>query len=124
MKSLGRAPERLLGGLRLAVAGAFVAPAVAARMLTIEPTPQSAYLLRLWAARNVAMTAGLWISSGHARRLWWQTGIACDALDVAAGLLALREGKPRAAALADAGAALVATALGTAGLVADGRRGR
>jgi len=109
----------LLGALRLPGAGALAAPALAARALSLERGPHSAYLVRLFAARNAAMTAGLLLSAPPARRLWWQTAIACDALDVGAGLLALREGKPRSSALVDVGAASLATALGLAGLVAD-----
>jgi hypothetical protein len=119
MKPEGKRTRLLLGGLRLATAGSFVAPRLAARAFAVEASPQSAYLVRLFAARNVALAAGLWISPAPARRLWWQTGIACDALDVGAALLALREGKPRSAALADAAAALVATGLGVAGLLAE-----
>jgi hypothetical protein len=124
MKRAHTSTRWLLGGLRLAGAGSFVAPQVAVRVLSLDASPQSAYLVRLFAARNAAMIAGLWLSRGRARRLWWQTGIACDVLDVGAGLLALREGKPRAAALLDAGAAFAATALGVAGLVAEGGEGR
>jgi hypothetical protein len=116
--------RRSLGLLRLVGAGGFLAPRVATGVLALEPGPHSAYLVRLFAARNVAMTAGLWRSAGAARRLWWQTGIAGDALDVAAGLLALRGGKARSSALLDVGAALAATALGVAGLLGEGGEGR
>jgi hypothetical protein len=109
----------LLGALRLPGAGAFAAPQLATRMLSLPSGPHSAYLVRLFAARNAAMTAGLLLSAPPARRLWWQTAVACDALDVAAGLLALREGKARSSALLDVGAAALATALGLAGLAAD-----
>jgi len=109
----------LLGALRLPGAGAFAAPQLATRVLSLPSGPHSAYLVRLFAARNAAMTAGLLLSAPPARRLWWRTAIACDALDVGAGLLALREGKPRPSALVDIGAAALATALGLAGLVAD-----
>lgn len=109
----------LLGALRLPGAGAFATPQLAARILSLERGPHSAYLVRLFAARNVALTAGLLLSAPPARRLWWQTGVACDALDVAAGLLALREGKERSSALVDVGAAGLATVLGLAGLLAE-----
>jgi hypothetical protein len=113
-----------LGLLRLPGAGAFLAPQLAARVLALEPTPHSAYLVRLFAARNAVMIAGLWLSAAPARRLWWQTGIACDALDVAAALLALRAGKARSSALVDVGAALAATALGVAGLLSEAGEAR
>jgi hypothetical protein len=119
-----RDPRLLLGALRLTAAGAFLAPRLAARILALEPVPESAYLVRLFAARNVAMTAGLWASGGRERRLWWQTGIFCDALDVLAAALALREGKARSSSLVDAGASLAATGLGVAGLLVEGRGSR
>jgi hypothetical protein len=109
----------LLGALRLPGAGAFLAPRLATRVLSLPEGPHSAYLVRLFAARNVALAAGLLLSGPPARRLWWQAGVVCDALDAGAGLLALREGKPRSAALVDVGAASVATALGLAGLLAN-----
>jgi hypothetical protein len=124
MKPDRKPAQLLLGALRLTGAGAFLAPQLATRVLSLEPSPQSAYLVRLFAARNAAMALGLWRSSASARRLWWQTGVACDALDVAAALLALRAGKPRSSALVDAGAALLATALGVAGLLGEGGEAR
>jgi hypothetical protein len=119
MKSDRNTFALLLGALRLPGAGAFAMPRLATRVLSLERGPHSAYLVRLFAARNVALTAGLLLSAPPARRLWWQTGIACDALDVAAGLLALREGKARGSAFVDVGAAGLATMLGLAGLRAD-----
>jgi hypothetical protein len=120
MKGDRNTMRRLLVALRLPGAGAFAAPRLASGALALEASPQSAYLVRLFAARNVALSAGLWRSAVPARRLWWQAGIVCDALDVAAGLLALREGKRRSSALVDTGIALAATALGVAGLLAEG----
>jgi hypothetical protein len=108
-----------LGGLRLVGAGAFVAPTVGARTFHLDPGPRSNYLVRLFAARNAAMTVGLLMSRGSTRRLWWQTGIACDALDVAAAVLALHEGKARSSAVTDGVLSLTATALGVAGLVRE-----
>jgi hypothetical protein len=124
MKPDRKRPSVMLGLLRLTGAGAFLAPQLATRVLALDASPQSRYLVRLFAARNAVMVAGLWTSAGSARRRWWQAGIACDALDVAAALLAVRDGKPRSSALLDAGAALVAGALGVEGLLGEGGEAR
>lgn len=114
-------PALLLCALRAVGAAAFLAPAVGAKKLGIPDDAEGAYLVRLFAARNVALAGGLLASRGEARRLWYQAGIACDALDVAAGLLGFRAGKERSSAVVDTGASLVATALGVAGLLMDRR---
>lgn len=114
------APVALLSALRLVGGGAFAVPRVGVRQLGLHEDVESAYLMRLFAARNIAMTLGLVASGGRGRRLWWQVGIACDALDALAGVLALREGKPRQSALIDTGASLTAAGLGVAGLLTDG----
>lgn len=109
-------PGLLLGALRTVGAAAFLAPKVGAKTFGVPADAEGTYLVRLFAARNVALTAGLLASRGEARRLWYQVGIACDALDVAAGLLGYRAGKERSSAAVDTGAALAATLLGVAGL--------
>src|SRR2546421_9217350 len=113
------APRLLLAALRSVGAGAFAVPHVGAKSLGLPEDAESSYILRLFAARNIAMIAGLLASDGKSRRVWWQTGIACDVLDAGAGLMGLREGKPRRSAMVDTGASLAAAALGVAGLIAD-----
>lgn len=113
-------PRLLLAALRTVGGGAFVVPRPAVKTFGLPDDPESRYLVRLFAARNLALTAGLLLSARRARRLWWQVGVACDALDAAAGALGMREGKPRGSALVDSGLSLVATGLGVAGLVIDG----
>ena len=110
------APSLMLCTLRAFGGAAFLAPGVAARTLDVSDDAETAYLVRLFAARNAALVGGLLASRGETRRLWWQAGLACDALDVAAGLLGYRDGKKPASAAIDTGASLVATALGLAGL--------
>jgi hypothetical protein len=121
-------PGLLLGILRTVGAAAFLAPKVGAKTFGIHGDAEGTYLVRLFAARNVALTAGLLASRGDARRLWYQAGIACDTLDIAAGVLGYRAGKERSAAVVDTGASLAATLLGVAGLWATrrakGRRSR
>lgn len=113
-------PRLLLSVVRLATgAGAFAAPQLAARILALEPGPASAYLVRLFAARNVAMGAGLLAAPDSARPVLWRAGVSADALDLAAALLAMRAGKERSSVLVDAGASLFTGGLGLAGLHAD-----
>ncbi|GAB3442005.1 hypothetical protein [Actinophytocola sediminis] len=121
--SNSKVPALLLSALRAAGGGAIIAPSVGAKVFGIKDDGEGKYLVRLFAARNVAFIAGLLLSKGKARRLWYQAGIACDALDVGAGLIAYREGKPPKSATVDTGIALVATLLGVAGVVADRKRG-
>lgn len=112
-------PRRMLCVLRLTGVGAFLAPQLAAPVLALDVNPQTTYVVRLFAARNLAMTMGLWKSRLPARRLWWQASVVCDVLDVVAAVLALRAGKERSSALTETGASLVAAGLGVAGLLAD-----
>lgn len=112
-------PGLLLGALRCVGGAAFLAPAVAAKSFHIGDGADETYLVRLFAARNLALTAGLLASRGQARRLWYKAGIACDVLDVGAGLLGFRAGKKPSSAAVDTGASLIATLLGVAGLLAD-----
>ncbi len=87
---------KTLAGLR-AVIGVltWLAPRLAARLFGInaEANPQLPYVARLFAIRDLALAAGLQSSSGEALRLWVRIGVACDAADAAAGLLAGRRGE-------------------------------
>ncbi len=114
-------PGLLLGALRAVGAAAFLAPALGAKTFGVPADAEGTYLVRLFAARNVALTAGLLASRGEARALWYRAGIACDALDVAAGLLGYRAGKQRSSAVVDTSASLAAAMLGVAGLRQAGR---
>lgn len=118
-------PALLLGTLRAVGGAAFLAPAMGAKTFGIPTDAEGTYLVRLFAARNVALIAGLLASKGEARRLWYQAGIACDVLDIAAGLLGFRAGKDRSSATVDTAASLAATTLGVLGLLMDkGTRSR
>jgi hypothetical protein len=80
-----------LTGIRASVgAGAWIAPRVTGRLFGLDAVanPQLPYLGRLFGVRDVALAAGLQLSSGESLRLWLQLGIACDAADCLAGLLA------------------------------------
>jgi hypothetical protein len=75
--------------------GAWAAPRLAGRLfgLDAEANPQLPYVGRLFGVRDIALAAGVRASSGTARRLWLKIGMACDAADVAAGLIAGRNGE-------------------------------
>jgi hypothetical protein len=119
MADKSNAPSLLLCALRSVGAAAFVVPTVGAKTFGVPADAEGTYLVRLFAARNVALAGGLLASKGEARRLWYQAGVVCDALDIAAGLLGFRAGKERSSAAVDTGASLVATLLGVAGLLMD-----
>jgi hypothetical protein len=112
-------PRLLICALRCIGAATFLVPAVGARTFGVNADTEGTYLVRLFAARNVALIGGLAASSGQGRRLWYQAGIACDVLDIAAGLLGLRSSEERSSTLVHTGASLLATLLGVAGLVMD-----
>jgi hypothetical protein len=89
-------PLKALAGIRAAIGGlTWLAPRLAARLFGIDAAanPQLPYVARLFAARDIALAAGLQSSTGDALALWVRIGIACDAADAAAGLLAGRRGE-------------------------------
>ncbi len=86
----------VLTGLRTSIgAGAWIVPRLAGRLFGLDPdaNPQLPYVGRLFGAREVALATGLQLSSGQGRRVWLRLGIACDAADGIAGLLARRNGE-------------------------------
>jgi hypothetical protein len=108
----------------------WVAPTVAPRLTgkvygLSEVGPQLAYVGRLFAIRDVAFGIGLFASRGKARRLWWQLGILCDAVDVAAAAVAARTGQlPRGSAAFFIGSPLLGTAAAIDVLRAYGAQGK
>jgi hypothetical protein len=110
-------PRVLMCALRSVGAATFLAPAVGTK--TFGVGAEGTYLVRLFAARNVALAGGLLASSRQGRRAWYQAGIACDVLDIGAGLLKLRVSEERSSTLVHTGASLLATLLGVAGLLTD-----
>jgi hypothetical protein len=90
------APANTIVALRANIGlGAWLAPRLAGRLfgLDAEANPQLPYVGRLFGVRDVALGAGVAASSGNARRLWLQIGMACDAADAVAGLIAGRNGE-------------------------------
>lgn len=112
-------PAVLLSALRTVGAAAFLAPAVGVKKLHINEDADGEYLVRLFAARNVALIVGVLASKGETRKLWLKAGILCDGLDVAAGLIGHRKGRLRKSTVIDTGAAATATLLGLAGLLIE-----
>jgi hypothetical protein len=110
-------PRALMCALRSVGAAAFLAPAVGRK--TFGVGEEGTYLVRLFAARNVALVGGLLASDREGRRSWYQAGIACDVLDVGAGLLKLRVSTDRASTLVHTGASVLGTLIGVAGLLVD-----
>ena len=112
-----------LSALRLAVgAGSWFTPRLAGRLFGIDAkaNPQSPYLARLFGARDLALAVGAKQSTGEARRLWLQAGLACDLADAVAGAAAGGKGYlPRHAAVMATVTAVAAAALGAAVLAGD-----
>jgi hypothetical protein len=112
-----------LVGIRASIgAGAWIAPRLAARLfgLDAEANPQLPYVGRLFGARDVALAAGLQLSNGESRRLWLRLGVACDAADTVAGLLAGRNGEiSRLSTVLVTAPALLGIGLGVAALRGD-----
>jgi hypothetical protein len=99
--------------------GAWLAPNLSGRLFGLDPAnnPQSAYLGRLFGARDIALGVGALAASAESRRLWWQMGVACDVLDAAAGALAGRNGSiPKAAAVMVTLTAIGAAVMGVGAL--------
>jgi hypothetical protein len=113
------ATRELIAYGRIAIgAGALLAPGLAGRLfgLKADGNPEAQYLGRLFGVRDVALGVGLLKARRKDRALWLQAGIACDAADTVAALIALRDG----AAPLPVGASLplVAAAVAAGGVAA------
>src|ERR1700761_2923719 len=87
---------KALVGIRAAIGLlTWLAPRLPARLFGIsaDANPQLPYVARLFAIRDLALAAGLRSSSGDGLRQWVRIGMACDAADAAAGLIAGRRGE-------------------------------
>lgn len=113
-----------LTGLRVSVgAGAWIAPRLAGRLFGLDAVanPQLPYVARLFGVRDVALGAGVQLSTGQSRKLWLQLGIACDIADAVAGLRAGRKGEiSKLSTVLVTVPAICGIALGAAGLQATG----
>jgi hypothetical protein len=85
--------------------------------LDAASNPQAPYLSRLFGARDIALGIGTLTSTGEARRRWLTLGVACDAADALAGMMAGRAGYlPKVPTVLVTGTALIAAGLGAAAL--------
>ena len=113
-------PLKTLISIRVSIgASAWLAPRLAGRLFGLDPeaNPQLPYLGRLFGVRDVVLGAGAQASAGSSRRLWLQLGLACDAADAAAGLIAGRNGEiPKLTTVLVTAPALLGLALGAAAL--------
>jgi hypothetical protein len=101
---------------------AWLGPAVFGRALRLDrPNDgQTAFVSRLFGARDVALGVGALAARGGARRSWLLAGIACDAADAAAATLAGRTGSfSRAGAASLAFPAVAATTIGAVAMSRD-----
>ena len=113
-------PTSQIAGLRAAVGvGAYLAPDLTGRLFGLNPdgNPQSSYLARLFAIRDLALAVGTLTSAGDARRHWLALGMLCDAGDAVSAYLSGRDGSlPTPAAVLTGATALSAVGMGVAAL--------
>lgn len=112
----GEQAGRLLGWLRVAAGvGAWATPGTTARVLSMPAPRQSParFLLRLFGARDVALGAGLLGARNSGERdRWLVLGMAVDAADAGAALIAAGRGQLRGrSGVLGAAAAVAAIAL-------------
>ncbi len=76
--------------------GAWAAPRLGLKAMLLDPDdPQGPFLVRLFGARDVALGVVTLLAEPGARPLLIKVGLAVDASDAAAALLALRAGALR-----------------------------
>jgi hypothetical protein len=73
---------------------ALLSPPHAARLFRLDAArnPQLPYLTRMFGSREIALGAATLLARGSARRTMAGAGIAVDAADAVAGVLAARDG--------------------------------
>ena len=82
-----------LGRIAIGVV-ALASPPLAGRLFRLDTAanPQLPYLTRMFGSREIALGAATLLASGAARRNLVVAGIAVDAADAVAGVLAARDG--------------------------------
>src|SRR5688500_13702091 len=88
-------PALGIAAARLAIGGAaLTVPTLGARLLRLDPVanPQLPYLIRLFGSREIVVGATVLLATGAARRHLVLAGVAVDAADAAATVLAVRSG--------------------------------
>lgn len=99
---------------------AFAAPKLSMRVMGMGGGADAGrdYMVRMFAAREIALGAGYLLSNDSGRRLWGRLGLAVDSLDLMSGLKT-RPGLPLWATAGAVGVAGGAAALGTAKAAQD-----
>jgi hypothetical protein len=100
---------------------ALAAPKLTVRLMGLGSAadPGRDYMVRMFAAREVALGAGYLLSGDESgRRLWARVGLAVDSLDVVSGLKT-RKGLPLWVTAGAVGAAAGAASIGAAKVVRD-----
>jgi hypothetical protein len=109
-----------LSALRMLVgAGTWAAPGLSWRTFGLGPLQGGASTMlvgRLFGVRDLALGAAVQHPDPGVRRAALQIGVAVDAVDVVATLLAVRRGAPKATLLLVAGGAALFVGLGLAAL--------
>ena len=111
--TMSRADEGLAAGRIAASAGAWLLPGLAARIIGVQPTPATALILRLFAARELAVGIAYLQADADKRQRLLLVGMAMDGADGIASLIAGKQGGlrwTRAVVLTLAAGAAVATA--------------
>ena len=110
----------LLPALRLSIGlGGYVAPTLVAKSFGFRCDAQDAYVLRLFASRDVALAVGSLVGPAKSRRMWWQIGLVCDTADAAASIIGLRDGGPKFGMVMATAVAAGAAGLGVAALLGN-----
>lgn len=106
--------------------GSWASPALSWRMFGLGPThddPRVAVITRLFAVRDLALGQAVRHPNPQVRRAALQVGVAVDAVDVVASLVALRKGAPKVTWLTFVGGAALFVGLGVAALADEQRDG-
>ncbi len=112
--------SKLLPPVRFAIgAGGWASPALISKIFGFANDPQDAYVLRLFAIRDVMLGVSVLVGTPESKRLWFKLGIACDACDAAASTIGLRAGGPKRGMIMATATALSAVGLGLAALTED-----
>ena len=113
-------PARVLAGLRAGVGIiSWASPSLTGRVFgvgDIGDDPRAAVITRLFGIRELALAAAAQHPDPTIQRAALQAGVAIDAVDIAATLIAIRKGAPKVIALTFAADASLFVALGAAGL--------
>lgn len=116
-------PAGVLSVLRSAVGvGTWISPAVSGRVFALGPIgddPRTALIARLFGVRELVLAQAVRHPSPEVRRTALQVGVAVDAVDLVASLVALRKGASKATLLTVTAGAALFIGLGVAALARE-----